>query len=175
MNESPRQLRALCALCGMSWQFPRQSRTARLIRAANIGLLFSFFLREEKASSGILELCVPINLLQVGSNCFPLHPLQRAQSVSVPMATLPWERGRKEKRCRSIYEMVLLYGAALPAACLNGLSFFFFPPSLISLSIDCSLPEGIIGFKSFIFWFLNCSSSPGSLLLLEVRAESQSH
>lgn len=93
--------------------------------------------------------------------------------MSVPMATVPWERQRKEKRCRSIYEMVLLYGAALPAAWLNGLSFFF-PLSLISLSIDCSLPEGIIGFKSFIFLFLNCSSSPGSLRLLEVRSEYQS-
>lgn len=93
--------------------------------------------------------------------------------MSVPMATLPWERERKEKRCCSIYEIVLLYGAALPAAWLNRLVGFFL--SLISLSIDCSLPEGVIGFKSFIFWLLNHSSSPGSLLLLEVRPESQSH
>lgn len=160
----------------MSWQFLRQSRRARLIGGANIGLLFSFISLRGRSilRVAILDLCVPINLLQVGSTCSLLHPRQRAQSTSVPMATLPRERRGKGKRCHSIYEPALLRGTALPAAWLNGLVVFSFL-SLISLSIDSSLPEGITGFKSFIFWFLNCSSSPGSLLLLQVRSESQSH
>lgn len=132
--------------------------------------MFSFLSLRGKGilREAIPELCVPINLLQVGSVHSFLHPHQRAQRMSVPMATLPWrERGRK--RGADLFKRQFCF-MVLPFLQLGWMVFLLFL-SLISLAIDCSLPVGIIGFKSFIFWFLNCSS-PGSLLLLEVRFKS---
>lgn len=96
---------------------------------------FPLFLRGKSILSIVmLELCVPVNLPQVGSIHSLLQPLQRAQSASVSMATLPWERERKERGCCFVYEIVLLHGAALPAAWLNGLSLFSTPPSHFSVN-----------------------------------------
>lgn len=84
-----------------------------------------------------LETCVPTNLLQVVLICSLLHPLHGAQSVSVPMATLPWESKRKEKMCCSLFVIALPF--LQPGW---RLWFFFHSLSLSHFSVNWLLTAG---------------------------------
>lgn len=90
---------------------------------------------------------VPLNLLQVVSVCSLLHaPAPRGTKRVCSHGHSPLGKKEEGKNVLlSIYEC-----PAFPAARLKALtSFHLLSP--ISLSIDCSLPQGITGFKSFIF------------------------